>query len=121
MTKVLVIFRSICRFDPKTQTRAINIRTGTKYAEAIGVKREWIHPWRPSVLEQESFAMYFDIAVMELGNCDIMHNYSYIHEHISRCFIYRKVASTNASRFVTRLVYMHTQNYIFLIRSSSRL
>ena len=28
--------------------------------------------------------------------------------------IYRKVASTNASRFVTRLVYMHTQNDIFL-------
>ena len=35
--------------------------------------------------------------------------------------IYRKVASTNASRFVTRLVYMHTQNDNFLIRSSSRL
>ena len=32
---------------------------------------------------------------------------------------YRKVASTNASRFVTRLVYMHTQNDNFLIRSSS--
>ena len=71
MEKLLVIFRSICRFNPKTQTRTVNIRTGTKYAEAIGVKREWIHPWRPSVLEQESFGMYFDIAVMELGNCDI--------------------------------------------------
>ena len=35
--------------------------------------------------------------------------------------IYRKVASTNASRFVTRLAYMHTQNDVFLIRSSSRL
>ena len=34
---------------------------------------------------------------------------------------YRKVASTNASRFVARLVYMYTQNYNFLIRSSSRL
>ena len=34
---------------------------------------------------------------------------------------YRKVASTNASRFVARLVYMHTQNYNFLIRSSSQL
>ena len=34
---------------------------------------------------------------------------------------YRKVASTNAPRFVTRLVYMHTQNEDFLIRSSSRL
>jgi hypothetical protein len=32
---------------------------------------------------------------------------------------YRKVASTNASRFVTRLVYMHTQNDTFLIRSPS--
>ena len=30
---------------------------------------------------------------------------------------YREVASTNASRFVTRLIYMHTQN--FLIRSPS--
>ena len=94
MEKLLVIFRSICRFNPKTQTRTVNIRTGTKYAEAIGVKREWIHPWRPSVLEQESFAMYFDIAVMELGNCDIMHNYSYIHEHISRCFKYRNSANS---------------------------
>ena len=34
---------------------------------------------------------------------------------------YRKVASTNASRFEARLVYMHTKNDIFLIRSSSRL
>lgn len=67
MTKVLVIFRSICRFDPKTQTRAINIRTGTKYAEAIGVKREWVHPWRLPLLETELSSMYFDIAVMELG------------------------------------------------------
>ena len=32
---------------------------------------------------------------------------------------YRKVASTNASRFVTRLVYMHTQNDNFIIRSPS--
>ena len=67
MTKVHVIFRSIYRFDPKTQTRAINIRTGTKYAEAIGVKREWIHPWRQPLLEKELSSMYFDIAVMELG------------------------------------------------------
>ena len=28
-------------------------------------------------------------------------------------WIYRKVASTNASRFEARLVYMHTQNDIF--------
>ena len=34
-------------------------------------------------------------------------------------FIYSKVKSTNASRFVARLVYMHTQNGNFLIRSSS--
>ena len=34
---------------------------------------------------------------------------------------YRKVASTNASRFVARLVYMHTQNYNFLIRIPSRI
>ena len=67
MTKVLVIFRSICRFDPQTQTRAINIRTGTKYAESIGVKREWVHPWRQPLLEKELSSMYFDIAVMELG------------------------------------------------------
>ena len=33
--------------------------------------------------------------------------------------IYCKVASTNASRFVARLVYMHTQNDNSLIRSSS--
>ena len=32
---------------------------------------------------------------------------------------YNKVASTNASRFVTRLVYMHTQNDNSLIRSPS--
>ena len=34
---------------------------------------------------------------------------------------YCKVASTNASRFVTHLIYMHTQNDNFLIRSSSSL
>ena len=34
---------------------------------------------------------------------------------------YRKVASTNASRFVARLVYIHIQNDDFLIKSSSRL
>ena len=34
---------------------------------------------------------------------------------------YRKVASTNASRFVARLVYNHTQKPDLLIRSSSRL
>ena len=39
---------------------------------------------------------------------DIVHNY-------------RKVASSNASRFVTHLVYNHTQNDNFLNRSSSRL
>ena len=33
--------------------------------------------------------------------------------------IYRKVASTNASRFEARLVYMHTQKDNFLIRSPS--
>ena len=67
MEKGLVIFHSICRFDPKTQTRTVNIRTGTKYAEAIGVKREWVHPWREPLLEKEFKSMYFDIAVMELG------------------------------------------------------
>ena len=65
--KGLVIFHSICRFEPKTQTRTVNIRTGTKYAEAIGVKREWVHPWREPLLEKEFKSMYFDIAVMELG------------------------------------------------------
>ena len=34
---------------------------------------------------------------------------------------FNKVASTNASRFVTRLVYMHTENDNFLIRSPSPL
>ena len=34
---------------------------------------------------------------------------------------YRKVASSNASRFVTRLVYMHTKNNNFLIRSPSQI
>ena len=29
---------------------------------------------------------------------------------------YRKVASTNASRFVARLIYNHTQNDIFLFK-----
>ena len=36
-------------------------------------------------------------------------------------FNYRKVASTNASRFEAHLVYMHTQNDNFLIRSPSQL
>ena len=46
----------------------------------------------------------------------------YIYKLVRKLFginIYRKVASTNASRFVTRLVYMHTQNDNLLIRSPS--
>ena len=34
---------------------------------------------------------------------------------------YRKVASSNPFRFVTRLVYIHTQNDNFLIRSQSQM
>ena len=37
----------------------------------------------------------------------------------SYCTTYRKVASSNVSRFVTRLVYNHTQNDNFLNRSLS--
>ena len=43
------------------------------------------------------------------------------HPLVSLFLMYRKVASSNASRFVTRLVYNHTQKPDLLIRSSSRL
>jgi hypothetical protein len=50
-------------------------------------------------------------------------DYSITQDTILRIKIcnYSKVASSNASRFVTRLVYMHTQIDNFLIKSPSRL
>ena len=52
-----------------------------------------------------------DIKVFFFRNCDIF--------QILKTIIYRKVASTNTSRLVARLVFKHTKNLDFLIRNTS--
>ena len=51
------------RFNLKTGTRTITIRADTEYEELIGIKREWVHPYRH--LYKNS--LYYDIAILELG------------------------------------------------------
>ena len=48
----------------------MTIRDGTKYEEVIGVRREWIHPWRSAAIRGASGGtppVYYDIAILELG------------------------------------------------------
>ena len=48
----------------------MTIRDGTKYEEVIGVRREWIHPWRTAATRGASGGtppVYYDIAILELG------------------------------------------------------
>ena len=48
----------------------MTIRDGTKYEEVIGVRREWIHPWRTAAIRGASGGtppVYYDIAILELG------------------------------------------------------
>ena len=67
----------ICRFRENKQTRECYIRRGTDQEEIIGIKREWIHPWRKTI---ESFnPAYYDVVVQELGKNII----NYI-QHLSR-------------------------------------
>ena len=61
--------------------------------------------WEPKEVVIASFEEEYRIKVESLDSMSISE--------------YRKVASSNASRFVTRLVYIHTQNDNFLIRSPS--
>ena len=55
------------------------------------------------------FSKFLNILPNQLSHSESMH------EFIDKKDDYRKVASTNASRFVTRLVFKHTQNDNFLI------
>ena len=54
----------------------MTIRDGTKYEEVIGVRRQWVYPWRTVAEEGSStqgsssigrLPVYYDIAIMELG------------------------------------------------------
>jgi hypothetical protein len=45
----------------------VTIRDGTKYEEVIGVRREWVYPWRFDLA-----SAYYDIAVMELGKRPVL-------------------------------------------------
>ena len=45
----------------------MTIRDGTKYEEVIGVRREWVYPWRFDLA-----SAYYDIAVMELGKKPVL-------------------------------------------------
>ena len=53
------------RFDIRKGSREVTIRGGSEYQEKIGVKREWIHPWRQT--KKTSQPAYYDIVVQELG------------------------------------------------------
>ena len=53
----------------------MTIRDGTKYEEVIGVRREWIHPWRSAAIRGASGGtppVYYDIAILELGKRVLM-------------------------------------------------
>ena len=52
------------RFRANEETREVHIRTGTDQEEIIGVKREWVHPWRKT---NKNNAAYYDVVVQELG------------------------------------------------------
>ena len=72
MTLLIRYLLNLLRFDPREHQNEIRIRVGTKYEEAIPVKRSWIHPWRKTV---KSFsASYYDIAIQELGKFRLTEN-----------------------------------------------
>ena len=48
----------------------MTIRDGTKYEEVIGVRREWVYPWR--FVDDSLESAYYDIAVMELGKRPVL-------------------------------------------------
>ena len=52
------------RFRANEETREVHIRTGTDQEEIIGIKREWVHPWRKT---NKNNAAYYDVVVQELG------------------------------------------------------
>ena len=62
--------------DNERKSRTVTIRDGTKYEEVIGVRRQWVYPWRTVAEEGSStqgsssigrLPVYYDIAIMELG------------------------------------------------------
>ena len=68
----------------------------------------------------ECFYKHFYIFVsLILGYWDL-HAFIWVVIIVKLFLIYRKVASTNASRFVTRLVFKHTQNDIFKLADRMR-
>ena len=54
------------RFNPRIETREVIIRVGTKYEEKIGIRRNWIHPWR-STKKPQTQPAYYDLVILELG------------------------------------------------------
>jgi len=63
----------IVEIDKAKLTRSVTIRDGTKYEEVIGVRREWVYPWR--FVDDSLESAYYDIAVMELER-RIIYNYT---------------------------------------------
>ena len=49
----------------------MTIRDGTEYEEVLGVKREWIFPWRNFANDGPHIGVYYDIAILELGMYNI--------------------------------------------------
>ena len=81
-----------CRFRPNLHTREVAVRRGREFEEKIGVKREWIHPWRNSKKTQQP--AYYDIVVQELGKNISYNNLKQIYQPLimivreSEIFIY---------------------------------
>jgi hypothetical protein len=67
IAKILLLLKLSrhCRFRPNVNTREAGFRRGTEFEEKIGIKREWIHPWRISKKTQQP--AYYDIVIQELG------------------------------------------------------
>ena len=113
-------------FNLKSRSTFLD-RPRAKSEELMVVKQKFPHQMPDAQKKQNNSTQWVKLTIFVPKIDETLENYGFeICYKESRVELkshnmnrYRKVASTNASRFVTRLVYMHTQNENFLIRSSS--
>lgn len=76
------------RLEPKIHNRVVKIRDGTKDEELIGVRRVWAHPYQAKMKKPRHAAIqhpvYYDLAIMELGNLIFFHQGSFTNYVYSR-------------------------------------
>ena len=84
----------------------MTIRDGTKYEEVIGVRREWVYPWRFDLA-----SAYYDIAVMELGKRPVL-----LRHHIWFVMFQRY---TSAADQLSDFLHSERLNFIFILFSLS--